>query len=240
MYTLIIIITRVIVYFTSVVLLVKNRNYKKDYKLTLIILFSALLSLLDIKHTLSYNIIFIFTNFVKNIIILYGMSSILSLNSSDKRQMEFKSLLMCLIFFAVLTSFFTYIFKFKLSEDYIEFIKFYNLRLLGRIYIIVLSIIIAPVSEELFYRYGISGAVHYIIKNRKSAFICSLIISTICFTISHVGIYEVDAIKFIQVIPIGILLYLIYYNYGLRCSILSHSIFNIAILLFNGIIALMR
>lgn len=236
MYGVIIMITKVIIYFISLVLLVKNRIYKKDYTLMLIILFSALFGLLDIKHTLSYNLVFVLINFIKNTIVLFGMSSILSVNSSDKKQMKYKWLVMPLIFFAVLTSFHSYIFRFKLSKDYIEFIKFYNSSLKGRIYIIISSIVIAPISEELFYRYGISGAVHSIIKNKKSAFIYSLIISTVCFTISHSGIYDIDAIKFIQVIPMGILLYFIYYNYGLRRCMLSHSIYNIVILLINTVL----
>lgn len=89
------------------------------------------------------------------------------------------------------------------------------------IMVAILSVIVAPVFEEVIFRRQIIS-----FKNKKWL-ICTYIISCILFALAHIAGYNDSAINFIKYLVPGVFLGGIYvYTRDIKCSILTHMLYN--------------
>lgn len=89
------------------------------------------------------------------------------------------------------------------------------------IMVAILSVIVAPVFEEVIFRRQIIS-----FKNKKWL-ICTYIISCILFALAHIAGYNDSAFNFIKYLVPGVFLGGIYvYTRDIKCSILTHMLYN--------------
>lgn len=97
--------------------------------------------------------------------------------------------------------------------------------------------ILAPITEEIIYRHLFMSIITDIFGNGDLVIKINIFISTVIFSCSHVGIFENNLLKFIQILPLGLVLSYLNIKKGLEYSILTHMLFNIFNILIFFIIS---
>lgn len=91
---------------------------------------------------------------------------------------------------------------------------------------VLVLVIFAPISEEVLYRFfAINVLLHWFGK-KKISVILAILISTIIWTYLHSGIFTNNWVKYIQVLPLGLVCSYMLYKKDLEHSVLTHMIFN--------------
>lgn len=82
------------------------------------------------------------------------------------------------------------------------------------------------IDEEIIFRLCLMNFIMYFLNINKNKYWIGIIISSTVFAMGHYQTIDSPIAKSIQVLPVGIGLGVIYQNFGLECSIVSHLIFN--------------
>lgn len=90
--------------------------------------------------------------------------------------------------------------------------------------------ILAPVTEEIFYRHFAMSLLSKWLGRSKTAVVLNIGITSLIFAMAHAGVVTEDWIKIVQIIPAGIFFGWMNYNKGLEHAILSHSAYNTLII----------
>lgn len=108
----------------------------------------------------------------------------------------------------------------------------------GILEIYYLSVIIAPLMEELFFRLPLLG-VSMVFKEYKTLVMCMYVFTSIVFGLAHVSNYDNTDLSIIEMVLItlpqigaGFILgwICLKYNYGLMWSMLAHATFNFIVI----------
>ena len=102
------------------------------------------------------------------------------------------------------------------------------------VYILLNILVIAPISEEIFFRQFSMGIFAKWFGVSRLAIFFNIGLSSIIFSLSHLNMLTNNWIKMAQVFPLGIALGYVYLKKGLEHCIVLHLLFNlIAFFLFS-------
>ncbi|HHY83096.1 MAG TPA: CPBP family intramembrane metalloprotease [Clostridiales bacterium] len=102
--------------------------------------------------------------------------------------------------------------------------------LMSYVYIFFTASILAPIQEEIMYRHFAMGLLAKWFGDSKLAVALNIGLSAFLFSIAHVGVVTEDWIKIVQIMPAGLVFGIVNKQEGLEHSILSHSLFNTAVI----------
>jgi membrane protease YdiL (CAAX protease family) len=94
------------------------------------------------------------------------------------------------------------------------------------IYLLLSIVVLAPIQEEILYRHFAMGLFYRWFGRSTGAVLAAILVSTVIFSVAHVAILTDNWIKFVQILPAGLIFGFIYYKRGLEHSILAHALFN--------------
>lgn len=98
--------------------------------------------------------------------------------------------------------------------------------ILSTIATLITICIIAPITEEIIYRHiSMSIIFNYLGKN-NFVIAVNILITSLMFSFTHIGIFKNDLLKIIQILPLGIVLAYLNFKKGLEYSIITHILFN--------------
>ncbi|MDJ0552995.1 MAG: CPBP family intramembrane metalloprotease [Microcoleaceae cyanobacterium MO_207.B10] len=92
--------------------------------------------------------------------------------------------------------------------------------------IFVVSLVFA-FGEEIMYRLGIQNYLAIHLNWRNSRYWLAILVTTVLWTIGHVGVLNPNWVKFAQIFPIGLLLGWLFRKYGIISCIVAHGLFNV-------------
>lgn len=82
-------------------------------------------------------------------------------------------------------------------------------------------------NEEIFFRLGIQNYLAAKLINRRRGYEIAIVLTTILWTLGHVGSLDPDWVKLVQVFPVGLALGWLYRRNGTESAIIAHSLFNL-------------
>ncbi len=94
------------------------------------------------------------------------------------------------------------------------------------LYLMLSISVLAPIKEEIVYRHFTMGLFYRWFGRRPVAVIINILLTSIFFSIAHLAILTDDWVKFLQILPAGLVFGYIYHRKGLEHSILAHALFN--------------
>lgn len=85
-------------------------------------------------------------------------------------------------------------------------------------------------AEEIIFRLGIQNlfAKHFGWQGKR--YWWAIILTTIIWTMGHVGVLDPNWVKMVQVFPVGLALGWLFRKYGTESAIIAHSVFNVVLL----------
>lgn len=85
-------------------------------------------------------------------------------------------------------------------------------------------------AEEIIFRLGMQSyfAKHFGWQGEK--YWWAILVTTIIWTIGHVGVLDPNWVKMVQIFPIGLALGWLFKKYGVESTIIAHSLFNLIVL----------
>ncbi|HZK34744.1 MAG TPA: CPBP family intramembrane glutamic endopeptidase [Bacillota bacterium] len=104
------------------------------------------------------------------------------------------------------------------------------------IYNILNASILAPLREEIVYRYFAMGLFYRWFGRGKKAVAINILVTSLIFAFAHSGVIINDLVKILQILPLGLAFGWIYHKKGLGNAILSHSIFNTITIIISFVV----
>jgi membrane protease YdiL (CAAX protease family) len=92
----------------------------------------------------------------------------------------------------------------------------------------LLLVLEAGLVEEVLFRLGLQNYLGYKLKGRANGYWIAIVLTTILWTLGHVGSLDPDWVKLVQVFPLGLVLGWLFKKYGAESAILAHCLFNLA------------
>ncbi|MEM9353618.1 MAG: CPBP family intramembrane glutamic endopeptidase [Planctomycetota bacterium] len=91
----------------------------------------------------------------------------------------------------------------------------------------LLAVAAIAFGEEIIFRLGIQNWFAYKCKWTGEKYWIAITLSTVIWTLAHVGTLEPEWVKLLQVFPFGIALGVLYKKYGAESAIAAHVLFNL-------------
>ncbi|HSD84872.1 MAG TPA: CPBP family intramembrane glutamic endopeptidase [Anaerolineae bacterium] len=81
--------------------------------------------------------------------------------------------------------------------------------------------------EELIFRLGIQNYLGAKLINKRYGYASAIVLTTVLWTLGHVGSLDPDWVKLLQIFPLGLALGWLYRKQGIESTILVHGLFNV-------------
>lgn len=94
---------------------------------------------------------------------------------------------------------------------------------------VLVTVVGAAFSQEIIYRLGIQGFLARYLGGQGSRYWLPVVLTSLLWTLQHVGVMEPGWVKMAQIFPIGLLLGWLYRRHGVESCILAHAVFNVAL-----------
>lgn len=90
------------------------------------------------------------------------------------------------------------------------------------------------IAEEIIFRLGIQNYLAKYLKLQDNNYWIAIIITSVLWTLGHVGVLVPEWVKFAQIFPIGLLFGWLYKKFGAESTMLTHGIFNFVLAFLTG------
>jgi len=95
------------------------------------------------------------------------------------------------------------------------------------------------ITEEFFFRLALQPFLEWQFRRNQYAPILAIVLSSIFWSLGHVGVLVPEWVKLAQIFPFGVALGLINRRYGIEAAILIHVVFNVTMIFITpGFISL--
>lgn len=108
----------------------------------------------------------------------------------------------------------------------LEELTFWQRNVIGSIAVLAFAF-----SEEIVFRLGIQNFMAKHFKWEGRNYWWAILITTIIWSIAHVGMMSPGWVKIVQVFPVGLAFGWLFQRYGAESSIIAHGLFNVVLLI---------
>ncbi|UCC22636.1 MAG: CPBP family intramembrane metalloprotease [Planctomycetota bacterium] len=108
----------------------------------------------------------------------------------------------------------------------LEGLDFWQRNVIGAIAVLAFAF-----SEEIVFRLGIQNFLAKHFKWEVRNYWWAILLTTIIWSIGHVGIMNPGWVKMVQVFPVGLAFGWLFQRYGAESSIIAHGLFNVVLLI---------
>ncbi len=90
------------------------------------------------------------------------------------------------------------------------------------------------IAEEIIFRLGIQSFLVKYLKLEGQSYWIAIVITSVLWTVGHVGALDPEWVKPAQIFPIGLMLGWLFRKYGAESTILAHGLFNLVFGFFSA------
>jgi hypothetical protein len=108
----------------------------------------------------------------------------------------------------------------------LEGLAFWQRNVIGAIAVLAFAF-----SEEIVFRLGIQNFLAKHFKWEGRDYWWAILMTTIIWSIGHVGMMSPDWVKMVQIFPVGLAFGWLFRRYGVESSIIAHGLFNVVLLI---------
>ncbi len=91
----------------------------------------------------------------------------------------------------------------------------------------VLLVLTFAFGEEIFFRLGIQNFLAKYLRWYGSRYWAAIVLTSLLWTLGHVGVLDPNWVKFAQIFPVGLMLGWLFHRHGVEACMLAHGLFNI-------------